>query len=130
MAAPAPAPKKVHPADVVRFVLRRCKLRGDRIVPTEEDTVEFSWRSLCAKFAPTKSRTALMSLRSMQLGSFVGLVDGPAGPSNFVFMNADRSGKLGSGLIKDDDFPKRVIEVFRVEHVDWSTKTIELGVGR
>jgi hypothetical protein len=124
------ASSKQHPRDVVRVVLRPCKIWQDRVVPTDSPDVEFSWRALLAKFAPIPSKNASLAMRSLQQGSYVGLVrrEGEVRPSFFVFMNADRSNRLGTGLIKDTDFPNRVVEVYRVEKADWGTSVVELGV--
>lgn len=124
--APTPPPKKIHPADVIRFALLPCKVRENRFVPAEDTVVEFSWKTLCAKFAPTRTREAVVPLRQLQMGGFVGLVRGPRGVSNFVLVNADRSGRFDQGIIKDKDFASRVVEVFRVERADWGARTIEL----
>lgn len=128
MPFPVPAAQKPKPAEVIRFLLQPCKLRDNRVVPTDDPPVEYSWQSLCAKFAPARTREAMLPLRSLQLGAYVGLVRGPKGaPANFVFVNADRSGKLSGALIKDSSFPERVIEVYRADKVDWGARTIELG---
>lgn len=128
MVTPSPTPpssKKVHPADEVRFSLLPCKVRENKFVPSGDEPQDFSWRTLCARFAPARTREAVLPLRQLQMGGFVGLVRGPRGISNFVLVNADRSGRFDQGLIKDKEFAHRVVEVFRVERADWGVRTIE-----
>lgn len=110
---------------MARFALTPCKLRADRFVPQDGDPIDLDWRTLCERLAPSRSRTALITLRQVQQGAYVGLVRGPGGPRTFLLANADRSGDLTGILKKDPSFADRLLEVWRVDQVKWDCKTTE-----
>jgi hypothetical protein len=117
---------------VASFRLQPCKLREQWLVPSKEPAFVLSWPELCAKLAPSKDERALRALQLIQIGSYVGLVSRPpkmvAGPpSNFVLLNHDRSGNLGAVLSKDPTLGPRLVEVYRVEEVQWDARVVEIG---
>jgi hypothetical protein len=115
-----------------RFVLRPCKLRESRFVPLDGDPLVLNWKELCGKLAPSRAREAVLTLRALTIGAFVGLLRRSSGgpPSNFVLVNQDRSGNVAYVLHKDTSFEERLIEVYLVEEVEWSARTTEMGIGK
>jgi hypothetical protein len=111
--------------------LKRSKLRDQWLVPTKEPAIDLSWSELCAKLAPSNDPRALRSLQLLQMGAYVGLVSRPpkmpGPPSNFVLLNQDRSGSLNAVLSKDPTFGDRLLEVYRVEEVQWDGRVVEIG---
>lgn len=112
---------------MAKFLLRPCKVRGGHIVDSKDEAVEMDWDALCKKLAPSKDRQALMNLRTLQIGAFVGLSTNTRlrRVGNFVLLNQDRSGNLRWILKKDPEFERRVLEVYRVEDVRWDSKVVE-----
>lgn len=106
------------------FVLKPCKLREDRFVQTDDDPLKLSWKDLLAKFAPRRSQKAVLCLRGIRIGGYVGVAKGPQ-PTVFFFINADRSGKINPQLIKNKQWVEKVGEVYYVETADWGAQVTE-----
>lgn len=114
---------------MARFVLQPCKLREEWLVPVKDVApLVLSWRELCKKLAPSGDVKALSALRLLQTNSYVGLTrtrSSDPTPRNFVLTNPDRSGYLKRVMDKDASFSSRLIEVYRVEEVEWDAKLVE-----
>lgn len=115
-----------------RFVIMPCRLREDRFVPEKEcSPLELDWRELAKKLAPSNRIEALKTLKHIQTGAYVGLLNQGRGrpPSNFVYIAQDRSGNA-AGLIRNDpSFGSKLIEVYKVVEADRGTSFIESPKG-
>ena len=117
---------------MARYLLQPCKLREDRIVPIKNvGPVEFTWKELVERLAPSRTDKALKSLYFLQPGSFVGLLKHPHPRKrerevvNFVYVGQGRTGIISGPLARDPSFASRVIEVYRVERADRGMKVSE-----
>ena len=110
-----------------QFVLQPCKLRNSDFVPTKDEVVTFSWKEMLNRFAVSGTRQAVLNVRGIKLGSFIGMaVDPRTGkPTNFYLWNPDFSGSLVGKIKKDPGFTDRILEVYRVEHVEWDAQVKE-----
>lgn len=111
---------------MARFKLRPCKLREDQLVPSKEPDLVLDWRELVRQLAPSREIRARQNLHQLQPQAFVGLLQHSKGPVNFVLLNADRSGYLGTIMAKDATFAGRLLEVYRVEEAVWDSKVSEV----
>ena len=116
---------------MAKFTLTKCKLREDKFVKEAAfDSFSTDWDQLVERLAPSKTKEALMNLRQLQPGAFVGLArdkNNPENIRNFVLLNTDRSAKLDWVLKKDPSFEDRLIEVYKVEHVQLDATVLEMG---
>jgi len=114
-----------------RFVFQPCKVREDRIVPLDDAPLVFTTRELIDRFVPQRDPLALRMLRSIRVNSYYGLIKNGAGDSvtNFVFMRDDRKNTLSFHLKKDPTVGERIVEVFRVDEVDWGSRFSEPDSG-
>lgn len=117
---------------MARFLLQPCKLREDRFVPIKNvGPVEFTWKELVERLAPSRTDKALKSLYFVQPGSFVGLLKHPHPRKrerevvNFVYVGQGRTGIISGPLAHDPSFANRIIEVYRVEKADRDMKMSE-----
>jgi hypothetical protein len=117
---------------VARFVLQPCKLRENRLVPLKNTApVEFTWKELVERLAPSRTDKALKSLYFLQPGSFVGLLKHPNPRKrekevvNFVYVGQGRTGLLLGPMAQDPTFAERLIEVYRVEKAEKDMKMSE-----
>lgn len=117
---------------MARYVLQPCKLREDRLVPIKNaGPVEFTWRELVERLAPSRTDKALKGLYFLQPGSYVGLLKHPHPRKresvvvNFVYVGQGRTGLLSGPLAQDPSFASRIIEVFRVERAERDTRVSE-----
>lgn len=116
---------------MARFVLQLCRLRSQTLVPRrDENPLDLDWDGLVARLAPAKTQQAMMTLRRLQVGAFVGLSRHPSTDQvgNFLLINPDRSGRLGWLLAQDRSFSNRLIEVFRVQEAEWDHKFEDVAV--
>lgn len=107
------------------FVLKPCRVRQGRFVPTKDEALTLGWKELVAKFAPQRSRNAILCLRYLRIGGYVGLAQTPQGLACFYYGNTDRSGRIAPELVKDEQWASRIQEVFLVEKAQWATKVVE-----
>jgi len=114
---------------MARFLLQPCHLRGTHLAPLKgTEPVALDWKSLRAKLAPTSDSSSLASLRALRIGAFVGLAKdryNPAVSRNFMVLNNDRSARLDWVLSKDPTFADRLLEVYRVDDVQWDSSVSE-----
>lgn len=112
-----------------RFVLQPCHLRDEKFAPIKgRGPVVFGWRELVSALAPSKEPRAKLTLRSMQPGAYVGTVKDGSEPGmirNFVLVNQDRSSRVGWVTRKDPSFETRLVEVYRVDEVQWEAAVQE-----
>jgi hypothetical protein len=109
---------------VSRFVLRPCKIREDRVVVTEKDPLVLNARELVTKFSPRRLQRELMALKNARLNSFIGLCKGSRSGQTvpFIIWNQDRSNKIRWLLKRDAAFPDRLLEIYRLEEIDWGSR--------
>lgn len=109
------------------LLLTPCKLRNDRIVPVKDvPALRMEWAEIRERLAPSREENALLNLRKLDKGSFVGLLRAKTGEvRNFILKNPDRSDTVDWLLEKDPTFPERLIEVFRVEEANWEASMSE-----
>lgn len=95
---------------------------------TRAGPLEFSWDDLVRRLAPSKSTRAKQQLRSVRTGAFIGVTENAQTKEkcNFVLLNTNRTGKIDWLLKQDPTFPRRLVEVFRVDAVSWDDKLQEL----
>jgi hypothetical protein len=113
---------------VARFVLSPCKLRESRLVAQKgESPVTLNWPELCKLLAPSRDPQAFQVLQLLRAQAFVGLTKHPRGNgvTNFVLLNADRSGDLKQILKRDPTFGDRLESVYRVEEARWDASVKE-----
>lgn len=104
-----------------RFVLLPCRLREDKLVPEKgTEPITLDWRELAAKLAPSNRIEALKTLKHVQRGAYIGLLDQGKNkpPSNFCFIAQDRSGNVADVLRRNPMFGDRLIEVYKVIEAD------------
>ncbi len=112
--------------DLNVFVLQPCRIRQGQFVPTKDEALTVNWTELVKKFSPQRLRNAVLCLRHLRMGGFVGLAKSVQGPAVFYYSNLNRNGKISTDLVKDDKWSEKIIEVYRVEKAQWATKVIEL----
>lgn len=111
-----------------KFVLRPAHIRAGKFVPDRNsEEVEMDWSTLVQRFAPSKTRTSLIMLRSTCPGMFIGTRRRGAGVTTFTFDTAGRSRNAAHVLKQDPTFEASVVEVFYVSTVDWDMRLQELG---
>jgi len=110
---------------VPKFVFKSCRVREDRVI-SEGDEAVFDIPSLLKKFAPERARRDLIQLRALRVGQYIGIVRGSQSgkPITFFLWNNDRTNRIAWVLKKDPTFPERLIEIYRVEHVDWGSRVV------
>lgn len=115
-----------------RFVLQPCKLRGDRIVPEKAEPLVLKSKAELIERFQAKSQMHLAQLRQLRVTAFVGTVVGSRSqkPSPFIIWNHDRSNRVRWLFNQDPQFGSRVLEVFRVEEVDWGASIQEADSGK
>jgi hypothetical protein len=111
------------------FLIQPCHLRGAVFAPTKgQDPITVTWDELVERVAPSADRTALLNLRGVQPGSFVGTARSKQDNSsirNFLLLNPDRSARLDWVLKQDPAFADRLISVYRVDEAQWDATTEE-----
>jgi len=114
---------------MAKFVLVPCRIRQDRLVPSDEPET-LTWKELEARLAPSGTMEARMTLRGIRPGAYIGLMKDPMGgsPKTFFLMNQDRSGKISWLVRKQANISEMISEVYRVESVAWDAKYEEVGV--
>lgn len=115
-----------------RFILSPCKFREDRVVPTGEDPVSLDLRELMARFVPSGNKAELLKLRALRLGSYVGHCKGGRTGREvlFVLASMDRTNKVTWLLKGDPSFPSRVLDLYRVDVLDWGSRVEEVESGK
>lgn len=112
-----------------QYTLQPCKLRATRFVETADESVQLSRRELITKFAVSENRImALRNIMSLRAGTYIGLAKHPNNgkPASFFLWRPDMTGDIGFKLRKDPSFSARLLEVFRVEHVEWDRSIQEM----
>ena len=112
-----------------KFVLRRCHVRDGILAPTkDQEALTVDWPKLTEMLAPSKTREALMTLKSLRVGAFVGLTKKKQGSiSNFMLLNQDRSATLEWVLKRDPEFEAKLLEAYRVDEIVWDSSIVEAG---
>jgi len=115
-----------------RFVLQPCKIREDRVVPTKDDPIILNAKKLVAKFVPSGNRIECLKLRQARIGSYVGRAKGSRTGKEvlFIIWNEDRSNKIRWILKRDEAFPDRLLEIYRLNEVDWGSRFEEKESGK
>lgn len=132
---PASAPIPVRTTEIR---LQPCKLmvlrnedsqvQAARFVSRDEEPLVLSWSGLCGLLAPSRERQALVNLRMLQQGAFVGLTKQATGLlSNFIFLNQDRSNRVEWYLKRDPTFEQRLHVVYRVVGAQWESTVTEFS---
>lgn len=116
----------------MRFVLQPCKLRRNRLVSIRgADPVTLDWDGLAARFvahvpaASPERTTVLQGLRRLRVADYVGLVRPRGEPETsperrlFVYGSPGHDGDASSILRLDEEWPTRLVEVWRVEEADF-----------
>jgi hypothetical protein len=110
-------------------VLQPCHLREGKFAPIKgSEPVEFDWAALVRALAPSQELAALKTLRAIRPGAYVGTTKDLVTKDkirNFLLLNQDRSAKLTWILKKDPQFEARLLEVFRVDVVQWESTIVE-----
>jgi len=110
------------------FRLQPCKLRDGWFVPQKVAPITLDWAGLRSRVAPSASVRAQTNLRQLAVQGYVGTVRQPNGQiTNFVLRNADLSGDVRGLTKRDPMFSQRLVDVYRVEAVDWDDRTIEVS---
>jgi hypothetical protein len=105
---------------VGKIVLQKCKIRAETLVVDRKQLLEtMEWAAFQEKFAPDLGRESLLKLQNVRLGAFVGLSQVRDNVVNFILINPDLSGDISWILKKDPSFEGRIVEVYRVELVEW-----------
>jgi len=115
-----------------RFVLQPCRIREDRVVPTKDEPVVLDAKELITKFAPNRVPKEKLAVRMARLGSFLGLCKGSRSGRTvpFIIWNPDRSNKIRWLLKQDEAFPDRLLEIYRLQEVDWGSSVEEIPSGK
>lgn len=115
---------------MARFVLTPCRVREDRMVPDGEAVV-LGWSEVAALLAPSRSQSALMTLRRMKPLSYVGLVKNPttAAVTNFLVQNDDKSNSLKMLLKFNPAIVTQLVSLYRVDEVSLDAKVEEISTG-
>jgi hypothetical protein len=101
------------------------------VVKKDEDPLVLDTPKLLQKFAPHGTRGEVLQLRAARLGSFLGLCKGSRTGRTvpFIIWNQDRSNKIKWVLKRDAAFPDRLLEIYRLEEIDWGTRFTEIESG-
>jgi hypothetical protein len=102
------------------------RLRDGKLIPvrgTPPNTL--TWVELRNRLAPTRSKQALMLLRALRPGCFVGTRR--LGPKQVTFTldAVGRSNALPRAIQTDPEFERSLVEVFYVDAVDWESGIVE-----
>jgi|WetSurMetagenome_2_1015567.scaffolds.fasta_scaffold30888_5 hypothetical protein len=102
------------------------RLREGKLVPVKGvDSLALDWVGLRDRLAPGRSKTALMMLRSLRPGTYVGTRRIGSRTATFTLDAVGRSSLLPRAVQSDPNFSDSVIEVFLVEAVDWESRIVE-----
>lgn len=109
------------------FILQRCKFREGWLVPKKgEEPERLDWSELCERLAPSGSMRARMMLRQASPNGFLGLVRQSDGSvTNFALRNPDLSGDVRVLVKSNPSFERQLVDVYRVEKVEWEDRMIE-----
>jgi hypothetical protein len=106
--------------------LLQAKLREGKLVPVKgADPLILDWTGLRDRLAPGRSRVALMMLRALKPGAYVGTRRLGARTTTFTLEAAGRSSKLPRAIQTDPGFADSLVEVFYVQDVDWEARIVE-----
>lgn len=106
------------------LTLQSCKLRESRLVPDKEvepETLDFV--EACDRLAPSGSPGALLQLRNLKLGNFVGVRKVGGHPRTFTINLPN--GNIREILRAHPTFGSDLIEVYRVERAEWDAQITE-----
>ena len=105
------------------IVIQQYKLRGTKLVPTKENSLELDWKGYQALLAPSGSKNSFLVLRKVKVGSFVGLLSSPQNvPINFVYALAGVGDNAKPLLAQVPNFEERLLSVYKVLFVDFGTR--------
>lgn len=106
------------------LTLQRCRLRGTKLVPQRDSEPEdLDWPGLVERLAPSQSIQALLLLRHVKPGEFVGTRRRQGRPSAFKIALPD--GQIKSVLRAQPTFGSDLLEVYRVERTQWDASMTE-----
>lgn len=115
---------------MARFVLMPCRIREDRMVPDAEEPKVLDWAQVSLLLAPSRSPSALMTLRRMRVNSYVGLLKQPSGAiTNFLFQNDDKSNDLSWLLKRNPALASQLQALYRVDEATFDSRVEELSTG-
>jgi hypothetical protein len=111
---------------VSTYILQRCKLRNDRVVPLKEEAQVWSWGRLLEHFVPARRVHEAKRLLAIRVGSYIAL-----GPSRFggvaaVVVNVpDQTNSLRFFLRKQPHLVDAIQEIWWVRDVLGSSRIEE-----
>jgi hypothetical protein len=108
------------------FELIPCKFRDHKVVPVrDEEVLEIKdFTSFLERFRVSFTHNQMEAIRIMRPDAFVGLIRGKlsGNPTFFCLANHDtRSNDFKWLLTKDPTIPNRVLEVFKVNSLEWDS---------
>ena len=107
-----------------QITLQCCRLRGTKLVPQRDsDPEDLDWTGLVERLAPSHSPYALLLLRHVKPGEFVGTRTRRGQPSAFKIALPD--GQIRSILRAQPTFGSDLLEVYRVERTQWDASMTE-----
>ena len=107
-----------------QVTLQLCRLREGRLAEDREaEPVTLDWNGLVKRLAPSGSRNAMLILRDLRIGEFVGTRRKQDGPQNFKI--TEPSGKIKQILKAQPTFGSDLIEVYRVVRSEWDSRILE-----
>lgn len=108
------------------FVLQPARLRETKFaLQRGVNPVTMDWSQLRDRFAPSRSKIALMLLRQIKPGTFVGTRRKGDRVSTFIMDAAGCSRDIGRQLRADPNLVDDIVEVFLVATADWDVRLFE-----
>ena len=102
------------------------RLRDGKLVPVRGATpITLTWEEFRNRLAPTRSKQALLLLRSLRSGCFVGTRRYGPKQVTFTLDAVGRSNALPRAVQTDPEFEKSLVEVFYIDAVDWESRIVE-----
>jgi hypothetical protein len=114
------------------IVLMPYRFRDATLAPAkQEEAFELSWDDAVKQLVPESDRNpraAKLNLRFARIGDFVGtrkkFVRGKEVPTSFIIAGRGTGNDLGWLLKMHPEFPKTVVEIYRVEQVRWPAEMV------
>ena len=122
---------------MARFTLQSCTMLHGKFVSDESESEEMGMTGLKQRLIPNcpvdanhmdmDQRKTLYTIRALKPGAYVGLSKSKESgrPISFYFLNDSRSNNVKWVLDQDPTFPDRLLEVYRVDAVDWGSQFSE-----
>jgi hypothetical protein len=111
---------------MARFVLKRCKIRNEKLVVIRtEDPLDLDWEGIKTLISCAPGDAKLLG--SIRPGAFLGVIsDRTTGKDKpFMIYNFNKSNNIEWLDSKDQTFKDRVKSVFVVEYVRWDGNVVE-----